>query len=142
MTGIIKNGSCLCGNVKIAIELEKEAFDVCHCGMCRKWGGGPAFTVEGGQNISIAGEESISRFSSSEWAERGFCKSCGSHLFYRLKDLNYYNFSLGLFGDIENFKFHMQIFVDSKPSCYDFANITEMMTEAEVIAKFAPPAKD
>ena len=23
---------------------------------------------------------------SSAWAERGFCKNCGSHLFYRLKE--------------------------------------------------------
>lgn len=109
--------------------------------MCRRWGGGPAFTVEGGDGFKIQGEEFISVYDSSDWAQRGFCKSCGSHLFYRLKGNDFCNFSLGLFEGIEDFKFHVQIFVDSKHSCYEFANKTEMMTEAEVIAKFSSDPK-
>lgn len=134
-----KNGSCLCGGVKVTIESEKDTFDACHCGMCRKWGGGPAFTVEGGKNISFEGESHISRYNSSEWAERGFCKNCGTHLFYRLKAVNFYNFSLGLFDEADSFKFQTQIFIDSKPNSYEFANNTNKMPEAEVIAKFASP---
>lgn len=131
-----KEGSCLCGKVQISIQPETDTFDACHCGMCRKWGGGPALTVEGGEHISIKGEDSISRYNSSEWAERGFCKNCGTHLFYRLKALDFYNFSLGIFSGTEQFKFQTQIFIDSKPDYYDFANVTQKMTEAEVLAKF------
>src|SRR4051794_39009432 len=40
-----KTGTCLCGSVSVSVKLEKCAFDACHCGMCRKWGGGPALTV-------------------------------------------------------------------------------------------------
>jgi hypothetical protein len=131
------NGSCLCGSVSITINPPDQVFDACHCGMCRKWGSGPVFTVEGGDHPVIKGEDSISIYSSSEWAERGFCKQCGTHLFYRLKNENFCNFSAGLFKEVEKFKFHVQIYIDSKPACYEFANKTEMMTEAEVIAKFS-----
>ncbi len=133
------SGSCLCGAVKVVASLEKEEFDACHCGMCRKWGGGPALTIDGGSNVQLEGREFISVYNSSDWAERGFCKSCGTHLFYRLKNSNYCNFSLGLFEDVDKLKFQMQIFIDCKPKFYEFANKTETMTEAEVIAKFGPP---
>ena len=43
-------GTCLCGGVTILANLEKKSFDACHCGICRKWGGGPALTVDGGDN--------------------------------------------------------------------------------------------
>lgn len=133
------NGTCLCGSVSVKANPEKNTFDACHCSMCRKWGGGPALTVDGGTDVQLKGEDFISVFQSSAWAERGFCKKCGTHLFYRLKNSNYCNFPIGLFKETENFKFNMQIFIDSKPDCYDFANNTETMTEAEVIAKFGPP---
>ena len=131
------SGTCLCGNVNIKINPTSNIFDACHCGMCRKWASGPIFTVEGGDQPQISGNEFISVYSSSEWAERGFCKQCGTHLFYRIKNTDFCNFSAGLFKEVEKFKFQVQIFVDSKPDCYEFANKTEMMTEAEVIAKFS-----
>lgn len=102
--------------------------------MCRRWSGGPVLTVEGGPNTKITGEESVAIYSSSDWAERGFCKKCGTHLFYRLKNTSFWNFSAGLFKETDHFKFQMQIYIDAKPPCYEFANRTEMMTEAEVIA--------
>lgn len=130
------HGTCLCGSVTIEAYPDKPVFDACHCGMCRRWGGGPVLTVEGGTGAKVIGEEFVSVYSSSDWAERGFCKQCGTHLFYRLKKTNFWNFSAGLFKEAETFKFHVQIFVDYKPSCYEFANTTAMMTEAEVMAKF------
>lgn len=135
--GQMKNGSCLCGKVTISINPDKEIFDACHCGMCRKWGGGPNLTVAGGDNITMTGNEFIQLYSSSDWAERGFCKNCGTHLFYHLKNTNFYNLGLGLFKDMDSFKFETEIYIDSKPSNYTFANHTEKMTEAEVIAKFS-----
>lgn len=132
------SGKCLCGSVQVTVPIAKEVFDVCHCGMCRKWGGGPLMTVDGSGAAKFKGEEFIGVFSSSEWAERGFCKKCGTHLFYRLKDKDFRNFPMGLFADTEDFKFHMQIFVDRKPPNYNFAEKTEMLTEAQVFAKFIP----
>jgi hypothetical protein len=74
-------------------------------------GGGPALTIEGGSEAQLQGEEFVSVYNSSDWAERGFCKSCGTHLFYRLKGTKFWNFSAGLFKATDDFKFHVQIFV-------------------------------
>ncbi|AZZ35984.1 aldehyde-activating protein [Bdellovibrio sp. qaytius] len=130
------HGSCLCGKVAITINPEKKIFDACHCGMCRKWGGGPALTVHGGPKFEITGFDHITVFNSSDWAERAFCKNCGTHLYYHLKGGDFHTFPLGLFKDTEDFKFDVQIFTDHKPKHYDFANATKMMTEAEVLAMF------
>jgi len=95
-------------------------------------------SVSCGTDVEFKGEENITVYNSSDWAERGFCKKCGSHLFYRLKEINEHELPVGLFDIQENFKFDLQVFIDRKPSFYSFANKTEEMTEAEVIEKFAP----
>lgn len=94
--------------------------------------------VSCGSEVSFEGEENISVYNSSDWAERGFCKKCGSHLFYRLKGINEHQMPVGLFDRQEGFNFNLQVFVDRKPSYYSFANKTKEMTEAEVIEKIAP----
>ena len=97
---------------------------------------GPFFAVDCGSDVSFEGEDNLSVYNSSDWAERGFCKKCGSHVFYRLKANQHYMLSAGLFEDQKEFVLDHQIFIDKKPSFYSFANETVTMTEAEVFAKF------
>jgi len=132
------NGSCLCGAVRINAKHINQSVGTCHCNMCRKWGGGPLMAVDCGTDVSFDGEDNISVFNSSEWAERGFCKKCGSHLFYRLKGSQQHMMPVGLFDNDNSFVFDHQVFIDSKPSFYRFANKTHDMTGAEVFAKYAP----
>jgi hypothetical protein len=106
--------------------------------MCRRWSGGPLLALDCGSEVSFEGVEHISVFNSSAWAERGFCKQCGTHLFYRLKQNNQHIVPVGLFDDLGNLEFDHQIFIDEKPEFYDFANETHKMTGAEVFAKYAP----
>lgn len=136
----IKNakGSCLCGSVKLSFDVKDNHYHACHCEMCRKWGGGPLFSVDVEQNLNFEGKEFIGTFGSSEWAERGFCKQCGTHLFYRLKDGNYCNIPLGVLDQPEKFEFHLQVFTDKKLASYSFAEKTINMTGEELFAKFAP----
>ncbi|MCP4494437.1 MAG: GFA family protein [Gammaproteobacteria bacterium] len=129
-------GSCLCGAVQFTASSVSKTVGACHCGMCRKWGGGPLMAVNCENDVSFEGEENISVFNSSDWAERGFCKQCGSHLFYRLKQNNQHIIPAGLFADQEPFVFANQVFIDKKPTFYSFANKTKQMTEAEVFAKY------
>jgi hypothetical protein len=106
--------------------------------MCRKWGGGAFLAVECGSDVSFKGEDNIGVYQSSEWAERGFCQKCGSHLFYRLKQNNQYFMPVGLFDNSEGLIFEHQVFIDEKPEYYSFANETKNMTGAELFAQFAP----
>ena len=130
------NGSCLCSAIHFTAKNIGNSVGACHCGMCRKWGGAPLMAVNCGTDVSFEGEDNISVFSSSDWAERGFCSQCGSHLFYRLKQSKQYIMPAGLFEDQEMFVFDNQVFIDKKPSFYSFANKTNNMTEAEMFEKY------
>ena len=52
-----------------------------------------------------------------------------------------YQIAAGLFDDQSMLRMSLQVFTDSRPEFYEFANKTKMMTGAEVIAMFAPPPK-
>ncbi len=133
------NGSCLCGAVKVTAENLSTDVGACHCDMCRNWGGGPLLASDCGKEVSFDGEENIAVYDSSDWAERGFCKQCGSHLFYRLKHGPHYHLPLGLFADLSGLQFSTQVFIDSKPDYYSFSNETKNLTGEELFAMFAPP---
>ncbi|MCC3861218.1 GFA family protein [Pseudemcibacter aquimaris] len=128
-----KDGSCLCGKVTFTTTASKEHFGACHCAMCRKWSGAPFMEIECGSDIEFSGTEYVSIFKSSEWAERAFCKNCGSHLYYKLLPTGSHYVSLGLFdGDISP-EFSTQVFIDKKPDYYNFKEETATMTEAEIL---------
>jgi hypothetical protein len=129
-------GSCLCGAVKLVADAFERNLGACHCNMCRKWGGGPLLAVDCGTKVHIEGEEHVTAYDSSEWAQRGFCSQCGTHLFYRLKESSQYHVPIGLFDDRGGIVFESQIFIDEKPDYYSFANETTNMTAAEVFAKY------
>ncbi len=129
------HGTCLCGAVSIRVSLTNHAVSVCHCRMCQTWGSGPLLAIEGDTPV-IEGEANVSVYASSDWAERGFCRQCGTHLFYRLTHSQYYAFPVGLLDAGEPWTIGQQIFIDEKPSFYDFANDTPRLTGDEVFAQF------
>lgn len=133
-------GKCLCGASHFNAQTMSRHIGACHCDMCRKWGGGPLMVVDCGTQVTFADESAITVFDSSAWAERGFCKHCGSHLFYRLKDNRQLFMPVGLFADNTGFVFDHQVFIEEKPPYYCFANETQNMTGAELFAKYAPPS--
>lgn len=132
------SGGCLCGAVRFTAAPREKDFGICHCGMCRRWTAGPFFALECGDTPKIEDSANLGVYRSSEWAERCFCKLCGTPLFYRLVDKDFYAVSVEAFDDRSGFSLTSQIFIDEKPSYYDFANVTTTMTGAEVFAAFAP----
>ena len=93
--------------------------------------------VDCGTEVAFAGEQSIRVFNSSEWAERGFCQQCGTHLFYRMKQNGQYIIPVGLFAEQADFNFDHQVFIEEKPGFYTFANNTKDMTGEELFALFS-----
>lgn len=107
--------------------------------MCRRWSGGAPFFAAEVKKVTFENEEDIGRYTSSEWAERGFCKKCGTTLFYFLKPRQTYAMSVGAFDDTSPFRLSLEIFIDRKPAGYALAGDHPRWTEAETFAKFAPP---
>lgn len=136
-----ENVHCLCGKIEIKVKHKSLNVCACHCGSCRKWGGGPFIEVNCGSDVSIVGKEHMKVFNSSDWAERGFCAVCGTHLFYRLKASQEHMVPIGLFQNTEGLVFDKQVFIDEKPGYYSFANETNNLTGEELFAQFAPPAE-
>lgn len=133
-------GGCLCGAVRPDAPRVSLHVDACHCAMCRRWSGGPLLAVDCGTALTIEGREHVTVYDSSDWAQRGFCARCGTHLFFRMREGGGH-FAVGVLDEPEGLRFATQIFIDSKPGYYRFANATRDMTGAEVMAAFAgdPP---
>ncbi len=132
------SGRCLCGAVRFHLGAPISSFGACHCDMCRRWTSGPYLATDCGSDVGFEGEEKITRYRSSDWAERGFCKVCGSSLFYFVIPTGHYIMSYGSFDQQNGLHMKSQIFVDEKPDGYDFTNETKNMTGAEVFALYAP----
>ena len=130
-----KQGGCMCGAVRFTATDIEPAYHACHCAMCRRWGSAPFFGTTVG-SIAFEDEANVGRHDSSEWAARGFCKQCGSNLFYYMKPANYYSVSVGAFDDQSDLQLSYEIYIDHKPEGYAIAGDLQAMTEAEVIEKF------
>lgn len=131
-------GRCLCGAVTFTLRGKHKEVGICHCAMCRRWGSAPNMAIEVGKEIEIGGQDQVAIYRSSDWAERAFCKICGSNLYYRIVGADDYHLCAGLFDDQSGFVMTNQIFIDDKPAFYTFANDTKTMTGAEVFALYAP----
>jgi hypothetical protein len=76
-------GRCLCEGVAYEIRGELGPIFNCHCSKCRRWHGA-AFrtraTVKASQFKLVRGEDLLTRYHSSEYVVKHFCKVCGSNL--------------------------------------------------------------
>ncbi|MFK7751670.1 MAG: GFA family protein [Sedimentitalea sp.] len=136
------SGGCLCGAVRYTVNKPISEIAVCHCQMCRKHSGGLvlAADLEKG-DVTWSGTDNIGVFASSEWAERGFCKTCGSSLFWRMSDGEMLSLSAGTLDSFEGITLTTEIYVDHKPASFSFAGDTNKLTQAEVEAMFASPGE-
>jgi hypothetical protein len=90
------------------------------------------------ETVSIEGSEKIGRYASSAWAERAWCTTCGSCLWYRMtaqgKHKGEYEIPVGLFDDPTGLTLKREIFIDRAAGIFALAGAHQTMTEAEVFA--------
>lgn len=76
-------GRCLCGAVTLEIRGPLRDVVVCHCGQClRQHGAPPSYTAAAWTDVAINGAKDLKWYQSSQDARRGFCRRCGSSLFW------------------------------------------------------------
>lgn len=112
-------GSCLCGQVTLDVtEFDRDVV-VCHCQQCRKQTGHfLAATRAINTNLTIKGEENLTWYQASQDAERGFCKHCGSALFWRQLNSDRTSIMAGCLESPTGLKIDRHIFVDDKGDYY------------------------
>jgi len=122
--------------VKVSAVIGARNIVACHCGQCRRWtGGGPYFSTDV-TDVQIDGEAHVAIFAASAWGERGFCRNCGTTLFWKVKDGPVTNLAAGLFDDQAGLKVTEEIFVDCRAHWHSGWSDAAQSTEAEEIAKF------
>ena len=124
-------GQCLCGSVKFS-GLPDNGIGVCHCGQCRRWGAGPFMEVDMSTGVRFETDEGLSWYRSSEIGERGFCRRCGSSLFWRRVGAGAaMSVSAHALQTDHGLELTQHIWVDDKPDWYDFADDAPRKTAAE-----------
>ncbi len=113
-------GSCQCGAVTFTVDCELPGPDACHCGICRKTSGHYyAGTDVPKTSLTVTGSENVSWYKSSEKVQRGFCKTCGSNLFFEPFFRDWISIAMGAFDTPTNTKLAIHIFVDDKGDYYE-----------------------
>jgi len=127
-------GQCLCGDVKFETPMPGH-IDACHCETCRRWNGGPFIGVDFRESITLTKDDGLTWYDSSDWAKRGFCKKCGSSLFYRLNENpDFWAITAGSLDLPQGHQIGKEIFIDSKPSYYAIAGNHPRLTGEEFFA--------
>lgn len=113
-------GSCLCGEV--AYEVDGPLRDVigCHCQQCRKTTGHiMAATAAKLDDFTVTRDDGLKWYRSSDTAERGFCGTCGSTLFWRADGKDYVAITAGTLDTPTGIKVAGHIYCADKGDYYD-----------------------
>jgi hypothetical protein len=95
----------------------------CHCSQCRKQAGHRyASTGAKTSDIEIDGAANITWYRASPEAERGFCSTCGSHLFWKRSTSDYTAILAASLDEPSGVRIAKHIFVDDKGEYYGIAD--------------------
>lgn len=123
MPNQIHTGHCACGAVSFKAHGALREVIYCHCSQCRRQTGHfLASTAAEDVDLIVEGVENLSWFQSSPEAKRGFCKVCGSGLFWKNTTKSYTSILAGSFDEPSGLKAEKHIFVGDKGSYYEITD--------------------
>ncbi|MDD9851122.1 MAG: GFA family protein [Gammaproteobacteria bacterium] len=141
-----RRGGCLCGGVRFSLPQAMTDAGICHCGQCRRWGGGAGVVCVDAPGATLESADTLRWHRTSEHSERGFCGSCGTPLFWRGATTGdggaITEFCAGALQDDRNITVSRHIYVDDKPAYYDMAGDAERLTGAEYESRIATKDKE
>ena len=117
----ITRGHCLCGAVRFRVR-EGPLSDValCHCGMCRRWHGHiGAYTDVDRAALVFDAQDELAWFQSSSFARRGFCRRCGSSLFWDAPERSTISVAAGTLEAPTRLSTCLQIFTEDRGDYYE-----------------------
>lgn len=117
------SGQCLCGAVRFTTKGALRGVVFCHCTQCRKQSGHYyAATNVADRCLEVQGEDQITWYAASRDARRGFCRTCGSALFWKHRELDYTSVLAGAFQEPSGLTGEAHIFVADKGDYYAIAD--------------------
>jgi hypothetical protein len=119
----VKSGGCLCGGVTYEIRGKLRPIVACHCNQCRKTSGHyVAATQAHRDNVTIR-SQTLKWFQSSQTAERGFCGTCGSNLFWRRFDTDLISIWAGTIDGPTGLRIESQLYPECAGDYYDLPDV-------------------
>jgi hypothetical protein len=113
-------GSCLCGAVSFTVDAALPPPDACHCTSCRKSSGHYAVGTDAPRAaVTVRGGDNVTWYQSSPEVRRGFCRTCGSPLFYDKAGRSWFGIQMGAFDAPTDTHVHVHIFTAEKGDYYE-----------------------
>ena len=123
MTPHVHQGSCLCGAVRYEVEGPLREVIGCHCSQCRKQTGHfMAATAASHANFRLLEDKGLEWYEASATAKRGFCRICGSTLFWQGNGRNYIAIAAGSVDGPTGLKVAGHIFCADKGDYYEIVD--------------------
>ncbi len=117
------HGSCHCRAVTFTVKGELPPPNACHCTICRKQSGHVFASTEVRKaDLSVVGADQVTWHQSSPKVRRGFCRHCGSSLFFDPPHRDWIAVAMGAFDGPTGTKMNLHIFVAEKGDYYDIAD--------------------
>lgn len=117
------SGSCLCGAVSFEIDAALDDAVACHCTQCRKQTGHYLVSAEVPKAaVTLHGAEDLAWYHASEKARRGFCRVCGSTLFWEPLAREWTSVAMGAIDRPSGTRLARHIFVADKGDYYELAD--------------------
>jgi hypothetical protein len=117
------HGGCLCGGVRYRVTGALRDVVFCHCSQCRRQTGlFYAATAAATADVSIEPTGALTWYAASHFAERGFCGTCGSALFWKPKGGDYIAILAGSLDDASGLRPAYHICVEGRATFYDLAD--------------------
>ena len=122
-------GRCDCGKVIFEVDKVRETVTACHCGQCRRTSGHiwAATHAESFEALTFLEDEGLTWYASSDFAKRGFCKFCGSSLFYKMHEEIPISIAAGCLDLPTGMRVDKHIFVKDKGDYYDIEDGPEQL---------------
>lgn len=90
------------------------------------------------EDMAIEGAENLAWYASSERGERGWCRTCGAHLFCRFREPGgapRWEVMLGALDDIAGLRLVREIFAERTLGVYRFEGLEQRLTLADLMAR-------
>jgi len=118
----MKTGSCLCGAVAFEVRGALRPVIACHCVQCRKQTGTyMSATACADAELTFTHSDGLAWYRSSPEAQRGFCRLCGSALFWKADGSGTTSISAGAIDGPSGAPLDGHIFCESAGDYYEIA---------------------
>ena len=116
-------GRCLCGRITLSVERMNRDVVCCHCSQCRRQTGhfyAAADVLD--EHLEVVDDDALVWYAASAEARRGFCRHCGSALFWKAEGSVRTSILAGCLDAPTGLVTTAHIFVADKGDYYDIAD--------------------